>query len=82
MLSQENSNNNTQLGTLLIRFFAVVMVALGILGLVYAAFLFSVFSTLRPDAFERFLSSFFYLIGGVVIYRYSRNIGRYITRNL
>ncbi|HEX8692727.1 MAG TPA: hypothetical protein VF746_09925 [Longimicrobium sp.] len=74
-------NHYARLGVVAVRLFAFVLVLIGAMGLLYTALL-AAAGTLPPEQRERASAAPVYLVAAVVLYAFSRPLGRLIGRGL
>jgi hypothetical protein len=78
----EAMNHYQKLAIVLVRCAGAGAVALGVLGFVYGAALVARGTSLSPDQAERFGSSVWYVVFGLVLFLLARPLGRLLGRRL
>jgi hypothetical protein len=75
-------NHYQKLAIVLIRFAGCAAVAVGLLGFVYGAALMARGASLSPEQAERFGSSAWYVVFGLILFLLGRPLGRLLGRGL
>ena len=75
-------NHYQKIAILLVRFAGAGSIAVGFLGFIYGAVLVARRVTLSPEQTERFGSSIWYIVFGLIIFFLARPVGRLLGRGL